>query len=391
MNVLILGCGEVGQACAQRLLMDHSVEKLTLHCKSMQRRTALTKELGQEDGVDIIHFDIFCNEGFDRLSALIEALKPDYIIDCLPIGNILVPIFKNTSLEQASEMMFAYFNCLKAAFEHGVKRIQKVSSGGAGGLGVSCPYRHGLSTISGGDLLLWKIYFNGALHQLLINLHESAHASVGLTIPRALIGYEATDEAHIIGCGDSTVYTRTELELCAHPSQFGFITKEDVARSTLNSLFSTCFEQDCITQMCRAGINQSSHSAQLLESLTQDMALHEQSAGISVISLGSLGNQVTKDMIELLLAIEWQRGQYDQSIDPRSFISSRGYFSQNVLNHFEFSCGAVDGDRQIDHSLCNLNHWHALALRHTSNSELTTKHIGRYLAAIYQHKGIEKK
>ncbi|TMN94658.1 hypothetical protein [Pseudoalteromonas sp. S558] len=391
MNVLILGCGEVGQACAQRLLMNHCVAKLTLHCKSIQRRTALTKALGQEDSLDIINFDIFCNEGFDKLSALIQTLKPDYIIDCLPVGNILVPIFKNMSLERASEMMFAYFNCLKAAFEQGVKRIQKVSSGGAGGLGVSCPYRHGLSTISGGDYLLWKIYFNGALHQLLINLHESANASVGLTIPRALIGYEATDEAHVIGCGDSTVYTRAELELCAHPSQFGFITKEDVARSTLDSLFSTCFEHDCITKICLAGINQSSQSTQLLDSLTKDMAKHEQAGGINVISIGSLGNQVTKDMIELLLAIELHKGRYGQSIDPREFISTHGFFSLDVLNHFEFSCGAVDGDRQIDYSPYNLNHWQALALQHTLNSELTTRHISRYLAAIYQHKGIEKK
>lgn len=395
MNILILGCGEVGLTCAKTLLAQHNITSLILHCKSAKHRTHLSEIFAEQNAkqkkVQTVNFDIFSEQGIAELSAFIHNNKPDYIIDCLPVGNILVNISKNKSLERASKILFDYFRCLQQAFNQGVKRIQKVSSGGAGGLGISCPYRHGLSTGASSDLLLWKVYFNGALHQLLINLHESAGASVGLTIPRALIGYETTKDGHIVGCGDGTLYTRTELELCAGPSQFGFITKEDVANAVLSSLFSVDFSHDLIHYACTAGVNQTQESTLALHNLTEQMDYHEQQQNIKLISLGSLGNQVTKDMIELTLAIEQANGNFSAANAPSTFLLSEGFYPAEVLNHFSFIDGPAPSDRQINFGSDNLNQWQAQAHNHTVATQLNYKDVGRILAAIYQHRGIDKK
>lgn len=389
MNILILGCGEVGQSCAHLLRQQYAISQLTLHCKSPQRQAQLQQAFS---GANVEHFDIFSVDGTAKLSALIEHCQPDYIIDCLPVGNILVPVAKSASLQQASMLLFDYFRCLQSAFDQGVKRIQKVSSGGAGGLGLTCPYRHGLSSSNNSDALLWKIYFNGALHQLLINLHESAGASVGLTIPRALIGYETTEQGHIVGCGDGTLYTRTELELCASPSQFGFITKEAVAQATLASLFSTDFSHDLISHACTSGVNQTQASGLTLHNLTEQMAVAERQHNSRLISLGSLGNQVTKDMIELLLAIELANDNYDASSNPEAYLLAQGYFSAELLTHFSFVNGsAATDDRQIDHSHQHLTQWQQQLQTCCDTTPFNEKDVGRFLAAIYQQRGIDKK
>lgn len=396
MKLMILGTGEVGKACAQYLLSipesKYCVESLILQCSTSESSKKLSKEFSSKQNVEVYSLDIFSTDGLIKLKNKIVDICPDYIIDTLPIGNILTRIYNQTSLENTSNLLFKYFEVLKESFHYGVKRIQKVSSGGAGGLGITCPYRHGISESSNKKTLLWKIFFNGALHQLLTNLHESSGASVGLTIPRALIGYEKNEIGYLVGCGDKTLYTRTELELCAAPSQFGFITKDEVVEAVFDSLFEGCLDLDMINNSCKYGVNSTFKSMKELESLTKDMFLYERKNKINILSIGSLGNSVTRDIIEVALAVDRSNNEYKESHPPFNHLLNKGYFDSHLLNHFNFlNKENINNELNINYHKSNLIKWEMNIRQYFKNTKLTTLEIGKYLSTIYQKKGVCKK
>ncbi|EIF8947216.1 hypothetical protein V5G98_08565 [Vibrio cholerae] len=395
MKVFILGCGEVGTACANNLLSSSKeLEQLILQVRTEKSFQKLSNALFEnKEQVVIKTIDIFSDTGSTELSNIIIKYKPDYIIDCLPVGNILCKIRSESSLETATKALFDYFSALSCAFELGVKRIVKVSSGGTGGLGLSCPYRHGLSSREDHTALLWKSYFNGALHQLLLNLHESANGSVGLTIPRALIGYEDAELPYQIRCGDGTTYTQPELLLCASPSQFGFITKEEVAKITLDILFARDLSKDQNHQACQAGINSSPEDNLALKSICKKLKQQMELYDINEISLGSLGNKVTKDMIELALAIIGKNNHADDPQSAKELLLSRMFFSETVLNHYTFSATQSHNDRIINCGKESQDFWLAVAENALENTGmiLDINCLPFVIKHHYESKGIMKK
>ena len=244
---LILGAGNVGEACAA-LLSKHNPKKIILHALTEEDANRAktnvlmlgdfnniilepsfgniltTKGLLSNVSVDIsddMKRDLFrylyfpLSEEIISNSSLYELLlktKPDYIIDCIntstvvgsardlyhtpqaylskktPTNGIIEDLLSSAIIPYLVRFVQILYKFLAANSE--VEYI-KVSTTGLGGMGMNIKYTHGdLNDTGLSSGILGKIAAAGVMHQLLWNLAHTPGINVKVVVPASLIGWQ---------------------------------------------------------------------------------------------------------------------------------------------------------------------------------------------------------
>lgn len=254
-TVLILGAGNVGEACAFRLI-DHNVKKLILHTLTEEESeqvydrvvkyakdattiietsygdallpTSLAyknkKEIlqNEEDAISLLsyYFDPLSEATIKTsfLYALIEKFKPDIVVDAINTATVVgyaddpyhLPrkIIKDNNIphDKIAELLTAnpinplirFTQVLENILtKKGVESYVKVSTTGLGGMGVNLPYTHGdLNEPGMSSGILGKVAAAGVMHQLFWSLSHTPGCNIKVITPAALIGWQQ------VGCGD---------------------------------------------------------------------------------------------------------------------------------------------------------------------------------------------
>lgn len=248
-TILILGAGNVGEACAV-LLTKHQPEKIILHSltkeeanlakenvrnlgdfKNVKLETSFgnilttigllstTKgDISKELKLDLFQY-LYLPLSEDTLSnsslyELLQKTKPDYIIDCINTSTVVGSardLYQTPQafLNQKEPSIDMVENLLSSAIiPYLVRFVQvlnkylsrnpdveyvKVSTTGLGGMGMNIKYTHGdLNETGLSSGILGKIAAAGVMHQLLWNLAHTPGINVKVVVPASLIGWQGT-------------------------------------------------------------------------------------------------------------------------------------------------------------------------------------------------------
>ncbi len=261
-TVLIVGAGNVGEACAFRLI-DHKVKKIILHTlteKEANEVLVRVKKYANEDSstaLEISWGDVLLPEKlayknkkeilqseedsnvllsyyFDPLSEetiktsflyhLMEKFKPDVIIDAVNTATVVgyaddpysLPrrIIKDSSVlkNNATELLLSNSINPLIRFTQVLEKIMtkfnldcyvKVSTTGLGGMGINLPYTHGdLNEPGMSSGILGKVAAAGVMHQLFWSLSHTPGCNIKVIVPAALIGWQHIDLGDFRSHGD---------------------------------------------------------------------------------------------------------------------------------------------------------------------------------------------
>jgi hypothetical protein len=247
-TILILGAGNVGEACAA-LLTKHQPSKIILHSLTQQdaerakqnvlrlgdfskitletsfgnilTTKALTDHYGSAEISEELKSDLFgylylpLSEEIFSNSSLYELLlrtRPDYIIDSINTSTVIGSARDLYQAPQDYLYQKAHNDNLvddllsSAIIPYLVRFVQvlykylaanpnvefiKVSTTGLGGMGMNIKYTHGdLSETGLSSGILGKIAAAGVMHQLLWNLSHTPGIKVKVVVPASLIGWQ---------------------------------------------------------------------------------------------------------------------------------------------------------------------------------------------------------
>jgi hypothetical protein len=247
-TILILGAGNVGEACAA-LLTEYQPSKIILHTLSLQdaerakqnvlklgdfsnisletsfgnilTTKALRKHNSSTGITDDLKRDLFnylyfpLSDEIYSNSSLYELLiqtRPDYIIDSIntstvigstrdlyqapqdylnrkvPVENLVDDLLSSAIIPYLVRFIQVLHKYL--AVNSNVEYI-KVSTTGIGGMGMNIKYTHGdLNETGLSSGILGKIAAAGVMHQLLWNLSHTPGIKVKVVVPASLIGWQ---------------------------------------------------------------------------------------------------------------------------------------------------------------------------------------------------------
>lgn len=257
-TILILGAGNVGEACAA-LLAKFQPSKIILHTltekEALQAKENVYK-LGNNKDVTIeTSFGnvIFTNEISSKISSgtndtvkkdvleyiyspfsekiaaksglfnLLNRYKPDYIIDSINIATVVGcasdpyflaqyflnketagnELFENMLLSSTIPILTRFVQVLhKYLAENNHAVYIKVSTTGSGGMGMNIKYTHGdLKEAGMSNAILGKVAAAGVFNQLLWTLANTPGINVRLVIPATLIGWQEVGFGKFISNG----------------------------------------------------------------------------------------------------------------------------------------------------------------------------------------------
>lgn len=248
-TILILGAGNVGEACAV-LLTKYQPEKIILHSLTFEDAdrakenvqslgdfknvklevsygniittnsllNAVKGEIPRELKLDLFKYlymplsdDIISNSS---LYSLLLKTKPDYIIDSINTSTVVgsardlyqtPQAFLNQKeplLEMVEDLLSSsiipylvrFVQVLhKYLLKNPSVEYVKVSTTGLGGMGMNIKYTHGdLNETGLSSGILGKIAAAGVMHQLLWNLAHTPGINVKVVVPASLIGWQGT-------------------------------------------------------------------------------------------------------------------------------------------------------------------------------------------------------
>jgi len=257
-TILILGAGNVGEACAA-LLARIQPSKIILHTltekEAMQARDNVFK-LGNNKNVTIdtsfgnvlftpeisgkispeisdnvkkevleYIYDPFSEKiaGKSSLFNLLSKYKPDYIIDSINIATVVGcandpyflaqyflkkepagnELFENMLLSATIPILTRFVQVLhKYLAENNHVVYVKVSTTGSGGMGMNIKYTHGdLKEAGMSNAILGKVAAAGVFNQLLWTLANTPGINVRVVIPATLIGWQEVGFGKFISNG----------------------------------------------------------------------------------------------------------------------------------------------------------------------------------------------
>lgn len=251
-KVLILGAGQIGEACALRLISE-SPESIIVHCLTeMEAKLAVTnlrrysrskttlypswgnalvsKDLLLVDQKDLITNPVYRKKllnfyyGYldknliknSSLYYLLEKWRPDFVIDAintatvvgyqddpysLPRELIKDSSYKTSDCNDAIEKLLItnivpslirFTQSLHQAMaDLKIKSYIKISTTGLGGMGVNLMYTHGdLNEPGMSSGILGKIAAAGIMHQLFWSLSHTPGINIKVIVPAALVGWQ---------------------------------------------------------------------------------------------------------------------------------------------------------------------------------------------------------
>lgn len=252
-TVLIIGAGNVGEACAFRLI-DHKVKKIILHTLTEKEAVEVLVRVKEynEEGPTILetswgdallpeslayknkqeilrskedskillsYYFNSLNDGLLETSflySLVKKFKPDIIIDAINTATVVgyaddpysLPrkIIKNGIEDHSIELLLSnpinplirFTQVLKMVMEKFQPDCYiKVSTTGLGGMGINLPYTHGdLNEPGMSSGILGKVAAAGIMHQLFWSLSHAPGCNIKVVVPAALIGWQ------YVGLGD---------------------------------------------------------------------------------------------------------------------------------------------------------------------------------------------
>lgn len=252
-TVLIIGAGNVGEACAFRLI-EHKVKKIILHTLAEKEAVEvltrvkeynkggytiletswgdvlLPESLAYKNKKEILkskedsevllsYYFNSLNDGLLETSflySLVEKFKPDIIIDAINTATVVgyaddpysLPrkIIKDNAQDHSIELLLSNPVNPLIRFTQVLKKVMekfkpdcyiKVSTTGLGGMGINLPYTHGdLNEPGMSSGILGKIATAGIMHQLFWSLSHTPGCNIKVVVPATLIGWQ------YVGLGD---------------------------------------------------------------------------------------------------------------------------------------------------------------------------------------------
>jgi hypothetical protein len=388
-TLLILGCGAVGAACAAAFHARAPGAQLILHSRSQARIDELMRlrELdGLRDRARFVTGDLWHDTSV--LDAILEQHRPRVVVDCMPIANLLATAHQRRMRGEAAipepfELLNGYIvACLRAFRRHGLEKLYKVSTAGLGGMGYACPYGHGVNdALDTLDKLKLKVFYAGALHQALVNLDDTPGCQVAVMAPKSLIGWQDEyltppfeSDGVCIGLGDGTRYTVQELALCSAPSQFGLISKDEIANLVADSVLLDSERGDIIRGVARASVVPAATAQVARQQLMRRMRGLQLEHAQRRLTNGALGPRATEDLLATLLVI-LRRGSDG---DPIGLMVEHGYVRADEIAAYPYD-GARLGTRDLDALERDV-----VAAAHASGLALIPEHTGELLLHVYE-------
>lgn len=252
-TILIIGAGNVGEACAFRLI-KHKVKKIILHTLTEKKanevfarvkeydkesstiiemswgNVLLPKNLAYKNKNEILESkedsNILLSYYFEPLNdniletnflySLVEKFKPDIIIDAINTATVIgytddpysLPrkIIKDNTEDHSIELLLSNPINPLIRFTQVLKKVMekfqldcyiKVSTTGLGGMGINLPYTHGdLNEPGMSSGILGKVATAGIMHQLFWSLSHTPGCNIKVVVPATLIGWQ------YVGLGD---------------------------------------------------------------------------------------------------------------------------------------------------------------------------------------------
>lgn len=255
-RILIIGAGQIGEACAVRFAKDepkeiilHTLikEEATQAIKNVQdkvtKKTKLTiswgnmlvpKELIYTKREELLlnneKFEKLINYYYDNLSerllessalyAIIKKWKPNVIIDAVNTATVVGYLDDPYSLPRSVMGDFRNKNDIdwqyqckkilsstiipslirftqviqKSLFDFKIDSYIKVSTTGLGGMGMNLMYTHGdLNEPGMSSGILGKVSAAGVFHQLMWSLSHTPGLNIKIVVPAALVGWQSVN------------------------------------------------------------------------------------------------------------------------------------------------------------------------------------------------------
>ncbi|XXY54360.1 hypothetical protein WME91_24825 [Sorangium sp. So ce269] len=397
-TILILGCGAVGAACAVELRSRAPAARLVLHSRSERRIEELKRlpELEQvRAGCAFAALDLWAEKG--ALRKLILEYSPSIIVDCVPVANVLATAHQRRAGQpntpEPFELLSSYVvTCLQAFRRYGLRKLYKVSTAGLGGMGFACPYGHGVNdALDTLDKLKLKVFYAGALHQALVNLDDTPGCDVAVMAPKSLIGWQeeylaspGEDQGVCIGLGDGTRYTVQELALCSAPSQFGLVSKEEIAGLCADSVLAGGSRGDIVRGVAAESVVPTAAAQRDKQRLMQRMRALEVERGQRRLTNGALGPQATGDLVAMLLVV-LRHGLKVSLRDARRKLVDGGYIRADELDKYGI------GDGRLGSSELETLEREMVAAAERSGLAIAPENAGELLSRVYEGRNWRRK
>lgn len=288
--------------------------------------------------------------------SLVKEHKPDLIVDAINsatvLGNAYDPEYRKEHYSQNPTeccqsimvddfitKIINFVSSLKYSIEQfDVKKYVKVSTTGIGGMGMNMPYTHGDNPkINLSLAIMGKISASGVLHQLLWNLSHTNGMNISLIIPGTFVGYDSlkleaieTDKGllkkrnispqtkiefgqelkynynvsdeylqfPVIRAGENHVYSIAELNVLTAIGQMEAITKEEVARATVDCILGNN-DKNIFSSMDNAMLSPTYSGREMICDINKKFK--KLNSVVQGVATGNLGVTTSKLLYELYI------------------------------------------------------------------------------------------